>query len=190
MPRVQKGTKFRSSYADSNPLWVVRRRIRSGVFECEILNEPIEVDGKTYDSDWVGTVRTFTREHIETALAFAEWQRGLRTAHESFYDGLELGRVVHYHNAFGKFIRCEVVVAPAGERGLEEGEKCLRRLALVGEWNKYELEEDGYHIKTIKKGALFKPSSDCIYENPKAVSTRGHGDPAKKPALKLKEGAA
>jgi hypothetical protein len=178
-----RGKKFRTSFADANVLWRVSRRIRTGVYECVVVNEPIKIRGKTYDSDFAGTTRIFAREEIEVALVREEWERGLQDAHEAYYESLKLGQIVHYHGGFGKFIRCEVVMSPAGK-------KCLRRLALVADWNSDELEGDSYQAQAIKKGKLFRPAASNIYENPKARSARSFGDPAKKPALKLKEGAA
>ena len=67
MKIVPHKTKFRAYYADSNPLWVVvekRGRGPRGVWLCEVVNEPEEINGEMYDSDYLGRQDVFTTEDI------------------------------------------------------------------------------------------------------------------------------
>ena len=182
MPHVLKGKTFRSPVADANPTWKVLRQVRPGVFECEAVDDP----------DFAGVTKRFLREEIEGRM---EWEAAWAVhmaKHEAFYQQLELGTVVHYHNAFGQFVRAEVVVAEdVNEHDhpcIEVGERCLRYVALVGSWKGYDLRPGSYHWKAVKYGARFKPNAGCIYENPaSSVGTREHGDPAQLEALELPE---
>ena len=119
---------------------------------------------------------------LATVRAMVEHERKMRHHLEhanDFYKGLEAGSIVHYHNGFKEFIRCEVVEAPDDEACVraEKGERCLRPLALVGGWGSYALLADAYHMRMIREGSLFKPSASCIYENPEAKQVRRHEDP-------------
>jgi len=174
-----KGKQFRSVIADANVLWEVKRTIRSGVYECEAVNEPIEYKGQMLDSDYAGHIKRFMREDIEHSLRMAEFFEKSQREHEDFYTSLGDHQVVHYHHSGGAFIRCYAVTAgPRHELDhecVEEGERALEIVALVGEWRSYDLRPDGYHIKRV--GRLFKPNASCIWENPKAPCRKRGGDP-------------
>jgi len=97
------------------------------------------------------------------------------------YNHVAPGDTVHYHDAFGQFVRCEVVVAQDniedGILSLEKGEICLRPVALVGNWRGHDLRHDSYHVRRIREGGVFKPNGSCIWENPKAPCRRRFDDP-------------
>lgn len=121
---------------------------------------------------------------LATVRRMVEAERKMREYFEradDFYEELEVGQIVHYHDAFGQFVRCEVVVAPDDEACVhaEKGEKCLREIALVGNWKDRDLRSDSYHMRGVREGHLFKPSAGCIYENPEATNARRHGDPSR-----------
>jgi hypothetical protein len=174
-----KGKRFRSVVADCNCLWEIKGSRGRGVFECEVVNEPIEIDGETYDSDFAGRRDVFTREHIEAAIAMEEfWQRS-HDAHEEFYASLGDHQIVHYHDGFGQYVRCHAVKAPhdVPDADIKKGDRCLLEVALVGNWRKFDLRPDGYHARGIREGRLFKPNASNIYENPKASVRQKHPDP-------------
>jgi predicted RNA-binding protein with EMAP domain len=52
-------TTFRATHADGNPLWLVKAHQGRDTYLCEVVNEPIEVNGKTYDGEWAGTRKAF-----------------------------------------------------------------------------------------------------------------------------------
>ena len=56
--RVKKGMQFRSTLADGNPLWVVKRSL-GGAWLCEVVDEPIEIDGKVWTGDFAGAEKSF-----------------------------------------------------------------------------------------------------------------------------------
>jgi hypothetical protein len=134
-------------------------------------------DGYSIESALIrGLTLTDVRKMVER-------ERALRHFFEhtnDFYDELEVGQVVHYHNGFKEFVRCEVVEAPDDDACVhaEKGERCLRPVALVGGWGTHDLRSDGYHMKGVREGRLFKPNASCIYENPEATQVRRHEDPA------------
>lgn len=173
-----KGKRFRSAIADCNCLWEVKGSRGRGVFECEVVNEPVEIDGKTYDSDFAGRVDVFTREYIEAVLTWEEHAKRIERKHEGFYEGLDDGQVVHYHDGFGAYVRCHVVRAEEdvkGIAGIKKGERCLRKVALVGNWR--HLGSHSYHVKGVEEGRLFKPNASNIWENPEASCRRKQPDP-------------
>lgn len=183
------GKRFRAVYADSNALWEVKRTRGRGVYVCEIVNEPIEYNGRMIDSDYAGTQKLFASEEIQQIEALEELLNKSAEKHEVFYQGLTLGSVVHYHHGFGQFIRCRVVVATGEDIAREEhcsvrlGETCLREEALVGAWRDYELRPGNYHVEGVKKGRIFRPHATNIFENPQAKSVHAHSNPAGLPAL-------
>lgn len=178
--RVLKGKRFRSVIADCNALWEVKRSRGRGVFECEVVNEPIEIGGQTYDGDFAGRVDVFTREHIEGALAMEEFWRRSHDEHEEFYASLGDHQVVHYHDGFGQYVRCHAVTATEdvpGMAGIKKGDRCLKEVALVGNWRKHNLNPGDWHVRGVLEGRLFKPNASNIYENPKASVSQRHPDP-------------
>jgi len=178
--RRLKGKRFRSVIADCNALWEVKGSRGRGVFECEVVNEPWEHEGQTYDGDFAGRVGVFTREHIEAALAMEEfWQRS-HDEHEEFYASLGDHQVVHYHDGFGQYIRCHAVTATEdvpGMAGIKKGDRCLREVALVGAWRAHNLNPGDHHVRGVLEGRLFKPNASNIWENPKASVRDRHPDP-------------
>lgn len=178
------GRQFRSPIADCNPLWEVKSSRGRGAFICEVVNEPFEIDGKTFDGEYAGRRQTFGVEEIERSLRVAEFWAKSRREHEDFYDSLAFGEIVHYDDGFGNFVRCEVVTAANLRKGfdhpcVEDGEKCLKELALVGNWRDYDLRSDSYHMRGVREARLFKPNASCIWENPDAACRKKHSDPSK-----------
>jgi hypothetical protein len=171
------GKQFRSVIADCNALWVVKSARGRGAYICEVVNEPFEIDGKTFDGDYAGQRRTFGREEIEAALQWQAYTEASWKKHTDFYDDLALGQIVHYHDGFGQYVRCEVVTADNPRKDIDhpsvsDGEKCLKELALVGNWAFYDAQSDSYHVRGIRQGRLFKPNASNIWENPE-FNTRG-----------------
>ena len=180
--KIGKGTKFHARYTDANPEWTVLRAVRRGVFECIVADR---------NADCGGMKKLFTREEIAGALQrAAAWDR-MQDAHEAFYASLRPGQIVHYHNGFREFIRCEVVrleTALVLDRfsRFEAGTHMLRPIALVGTWHDFDLRPDSYQVKKIREGSLFKPHATNIYENTD-TRIRPPQDPSGLPAIVLPE---
>lgn len=172
MTYIKKGTRFRSIIADGNALWEVTRSRGDDVYEAVVVNEPIEINGKLYDSDFVGTVDVFTGDRIRQILRFAEAWSGLAKKGSDYYESLSIGDVVHYHNAFGQYIRCEVVKAHDDET--DSMQAMLKPIALVGNWKAQDLPRrwaDGrvnepYYVKKVRSAEPFRPNASNLYENP------------------------
>jgi len=77
---------------------------------------------------------------------------------------LEDHSVLHYHDGFGQFIRCEVVVAEEDRDHIKKGDKCLKETALVGKWKPHDLRSDSYRMKCIREGRVMLPNVSNIYE--------------------------
>jgi hypothetical protein len=176
--------------ANSNALWEVKRSRGRGVFECEIVNEPIEINGRMIEGDYAGVRKLFDAREIEAA---SRWQELEAADHEAFYEGLRVGEIVHYHDGFGQYVRCEVVIAetvrPVDHPSIKAGEKCLREIALVGAWREYDLWADSYHARGVREQRLFHPNASCIWENPKFARREGPrtlSDPTAMPALDIR----
>lgn len=174
------GKQFRSGIGDCNALWEVKSSRGRGAYICMVVNEPWEYEGKTFDSDYAGQTRTFGLEEIEGSLRMDAFFAEGRRQHQDFYDSLALGQIVHYHDGFGQYIRCEVVTADMPRKHIDAnvsaGEKCLKEMALVGNWRESDLRSDGYHMRGIRQARLFKPNASNIWESPK-FERHGRTDP-------------
>jgi hypothetical protein len=157
--RIRVGTRFSYAYLDSEPTWEVVEVLRRGVYRCHVVAD-----------EWQGTERVFAREEVERALALQARQEEDDRRQKDFYASLEMGQVVHYHDGFGCFIRCEVVRAPEGDRFVRAGDICLREIALVGAWRAYDLEPDSFRRRSL--GKLMRPHALNVYENPRATDPR------------------
>ena len=187
--RVKKGMQFRSTLADGNPLWEVKRSLGGEPIEpeeawlCEVVDEPIEIDGKVYESDFAGAQQSFLSREILAANAYEDMFKDMRSDHDRFYASLDEGDIVHYNNGFKNFVRCEIVF------DADEQKNKLKPIALVGEWRDYDLPKrqangevyNGYHVQQIIDGSTFEPNAGCIFE----AGTNHSDDPRSLPPIDL-----
>jgi len=146
-------TKFNSTYADSNPEWIVLRK-EGRNYLCCVTEESM---------DWEGTEKVFRPEEILQSLRFTENFKKTMDENERFYNNLQLGQVVHYYHGFKCWIRCVVVT--------DEGKKKLKPTALLGDWKPFDLSRrnngvvvDSYHVECIRNEELMTPHISNIYE--------------------------
>jgi hypothetical protein len=171
---VKIGTTFRYTHADSNPLWKVVASKGRGCWVAEIVNEPVEIDGKLIDSDWVGHTKVFGNEEIASAVKSDNFWKQSRDSHAGFYASLKVGQIVHYCNGFEDYVRCEVVNV--------DGKNLLKPIGLVGKWGTHNLPSrnpDGsiyysYHAGMIVKGSTFEPNYSNIVESPSHRARPGY----------------
>jgi hypothetical protein len=160
------GQTFRSTVADGNPLWKVISKSGPDAYLCEVVNEPYEVNGRTYDGEFAGLQDVFLTKNIKRNI---QWQhnwdglvnsRATNTAR--FYSMLKENDVVHYHDGFSKFIRCKV-----------RADKQLIPVGFVGNWQDYDVKPirrpDGslyksYWLQRINKGEPFQPPASNLWE--------------------------
>jgi hypothetical protein len=175
--RVTKGMQFRHVYADSNALWEVVKRVGDAVWECEIVGEPIEINGEIYQGDYVGQVDVFKSELILRSIELSSLFQNIHEKSDNFIDGLESGKIVHYDSSFGQYVRCEIVDSNEFTDDKKRPEitgKALKPIALVGNWHKRDLPHRTctgqvyypYHSQNIIDGTIFRPNAGCIYEYP------------------------
>jgi hypothetical protein len=172
---------FRSAYADSNALWKVIKKKSGDVYLCEIVNEPVEYDGKVFDGDYAGTQKVFLAQEVERSINFERVFDKIRQNHDEYYDSLVEGQIVHYHNGFGEYVRCRV-----------NQDNKLVPFALVGNWRSHDLPKylpDGtvylpYRCKQIASQTPFKPNASNIFEYPE-FSDKNKFDPTNAPEVNI-----
>ena len=189
---VRIGTQFRSVVADANVLFQVTKRVATGVYEAVGMDEPSEIDGRSYHSDFAGAVKVFQAREILASKGMEEFFKRSANETEDFFAGLSVGQTIHYHNGFNQFVRCQVVIA---ETVHSEGKKvkAIKPVALVGNWSKNDLPSrhvDGsvynpYHVKCILEGSAFQPNASCICEAPGYSTRPVEQDPRTLPAIDL-----
>jgi hypothetical protein len=143
-------TKFRSSYADANPEWLVIEKRGRGTWLAEIVDCP----------DYSGTQAAFTTEQIEGSRRMSSMFSKLVSDSDKFLDNLATGSFVHYRNS-GNYVRCQVTA-----------DKQLLPVAIVGEWAPYDLPRRmadgeiyyGYHVDSIRNKKTFRPNASHLYE--------------------------
>lgn len=177
------GERVKWSAADGYAVYIITKQ-RPLTLAHVALGDAYQANG--------ATIRGFRLQDAKAQVrADRKWQTYMdekARAHEDFYAGLSVGDVVHYHNSFGEFIRCKVVVAGENEKGhpgLVKGEKCLRPIELVGAWRSYDLLPTSYHVRQIREGEVCKPGHNNVYEAD-ATLQKEHGDPAKMEAIVIK----
>lgn len=139
------------------------------------------------------TIRGFrlqdAKAQVESDRKWKAYADERRRTHKDFYEGLNVGAVVHYHNSFGQFVRCQVVIAPVatdGHGSFKKGDKVLKQVALVGNWRAHDLHPDSYHRRSIREGTLMRPGAQNVYECSEADDARCHGDPRGMEAIEFK----
>lgn len=175
-------TTFRYHHADGNPLWRVIRKSGPESYVCRVENEKIVIDGEEYDSDWAGTEKAFLATDILRSIGMDKLFDGMRNEHDDYFKSLKPGQTVHYHNGFGNYVRCTVVV--------KDGANVLKPFALVGAWRSHDLPrrlQDGslsyaHYPKMIADGETFTPNYSNIYETGKVEK---QPDPRNMPVIDL-----
>lgn len=135
-----------------------------------------------------GVNKNTVRSQIMRDRAFA----AMRDTNKEFYDSLKVGQIVHYHSAFGEYVRCEVVRGTSVHQpGAEQN--VLKPVALVGAWRAYDLPRRmpdgsvnyGHHVESIRDGGkTMTPHESCIWESPR-YARRDEKDPSKMEPLSL-----
>jgi hypothetical protein len=187
MNKVKVGMRFRSCYADSNPLWEVKRSRGQRAWECEIVNEPFNINGKLIDSDWAGTRKLFDSSEILRSVDYEKSLKQSLDESDEFYKN-NVGQIVHYHNGFGAYVRCEVVDEEC--KGLRPS---LKPIALVGKWQSYDLPrrrpdgivDHGYYANMMLEKTLFHPHVSNIYEFPQYSRQNTEPNPKNLPPIDL-----
>ena len=128
-----------------------------------------------YHAAGIGGSGRVDRTLVERCIGMDDLWEESGDEHEAFYEGLTIGDIVHYHDGFSQFIRCEVVAST------EEKSVCgkvLKPIGLVGEWFKHQpLSRGCYHVKQVLEGKAFTPHASNVYESPGYRSA--NGDPTK-----------
>lgn len=196
--KVKRGIEFRSAYADSNALWRVAS-VDGKYAECVIVNEPFELpNGTVISGDYAGVRKPFFVDDVKRILEYEARLRASLDENEAWFDSLTPGQIVHYHNGFGEFVRCEVVRLTedmrSGPSEYKAGQTVLQPIALVGNW-RHDLpwiDDEGverypYHAeKVVNRTGAWRPHQSCVFESP--AYSKGYsrnGDPTGLPALDL-----
>jgi len=172
------GTEFRSSYADSNPLWKVIRSRGRGVYLCRVIDS----------YDYLGVEEVFTKEKILAILDWDERTNSRDFQKDEWYETLQPGEIIHYDNGFRQFVRCRVVRM--------DGQNRLMPIGLVdnGQWDTHDLpnrRETGeiyypYHANKIReqnREDAWQPDFHCCFECP--GYTKSDQDPSEMPLIDL-----
>lgn len=133
------------------------------------------------------TIRGLTVADVRKQQAFDKMWKDMGDRSDSFFEGLRLGSVVHYHHAFGEYVRCEVVLRK------DDGKKALLPLALVGDWRQHDLPRRmpdgtvrmGHHAEKIASRDAFRPHASCVFEYPGYSRREGTPDPRGLPEVDL-----
>lgn len=133
------------------------------------------------------TIRGFrlqdARARVEADRRWKAREEAELRQREEFFSNLAVGAIVHVHNSFGQFVRCEVVAAAEDQensygQGFKKGDHVLKPVALVGPWKKWDLSPDSYHAQRIKNGDVYRPRLENVYEAfGVSKDMRRHADP-------------
>lgn len=116
---------------------------------------------------------------VEAQVADRRDQRASANAAEQWRASLGAGEVLHYHHAFGRFVRCAVV-----EVG---GHNALVPVALVGPWDERDLDPRGHWPTKIRERDAWWPHEGNIYEYPAALLRERYPDPGAVEPLAIPE---
>lgn len=149
---LEKGATFTAAYADGNALWRMDYEPADGIWICTIV-EPRE---------YAGTSTPYFASYIEDCMALEELFGKFTVANAVYYGSLKPGDVAHYHDGFGRFVRC--VVTDTGS---------LLPVGLVGRWSSNDSEvtrspagfvHRPYWPEKILDGEDFVPDASNIWE--------------------------
>lgn len=176
--RVVVGTQFRSPIADGLALWEVDR-VDDDIARCHVVNERWQIPGTDTwcDSDHAGLERPFNVTEIRRTLELDARLRSLLADRKGWWAGVQPGTILHYHDAFGRYLRGVVVDV--------DGTHEFKPTAMVGLWSQgdvvrvdqYGEAVYGYHAKKILEGSSWQPDAACMFEHPQ-FTPRKPGNPA------------
>lgn len=186
--RVKVGSTFRDLITDTNALFEVTH-IDGRHVRAVVVNEPIELNGVTIDSDHAGTVKSFLVRDVETKIT-ADLHRLAYRDHvtaeaDRFWNTVAVGTTLHIHNGFDTWIRGSVV--------LDAGQKRFMPESLVGAWSKSDLPQrrpDGttylpYMVARIANKESSIPNLSNVFESGQMRHKPTHESPATLPAICL-----
>jgi hypothetical protein len=164
-----KGKRFKISVADGYAVYEV---VRVGPRKTTVRwvdDKEINPDG--YISRVIGKKGSMDSQIVLTKVCLEEDINKSSDKNVKMLDSLEIGSIVHYHNGFNHWVRCEVVMPPKGHK-LDDGQKCLKPIALLGDWKPRDLEWNAHYVKNIKNESLFRPHMSNIWKfhNPHKVN--------------------
>lgn len=143
-----------------------------------------------YQAD-AATVRGVNKNTVRSQIMRERAFTNMRDTNKEFYDSLEVGQTVHYHSAFGEYVRCEVVRGTSVHQpGVEQN--VLKPVALVGAWRAYDLPRRmpdgsvnyGHQVESIREGKTMTPHESCVWESPR-YSRRDEKDPSEMEPISL-----
>lgn len=176
------GKRFRSTIADCSCLFEVVRSESFRSYVCVVINEPVSFEGRTFDSDYAGQQRFFSKKNVAEMVCSTEHYERMRNAHNGFYETLPVGSIAHYHYGFNCFFRCEVVQLTTervvGMDLFPAGSKALKLIAFVGPWHDNDLMSASIYTRQIQDGHLIRPHVSNVFEAP-SFSHPGMSDPRK-----------
>jgi len=156
MPVKLVGKTFYETVADARVCYRVVAEAANGIYRCV-----------SKDEDYGGTVLK-SKAQLQLILKHEKMLKAIDKESEEYVESLNVGDVVHYHDGFNIFFRCEVVDSDK----LWFGRKiALKQLALVGTVRDFDLPRvmnGEVYIPHMAKGVLeqhiFTPHPSNIYE--------------------------
>jgi len=159
--------------------------VNDGVFKFEIesVRNGVVTAVCEPNNEWGIDTKVFTVEEVVSSIKREAVFERYSNVDREFWDGAEDGEILHYHNGFGQFVRCEVYTNEA------DGEKYMRPIALVGDWHSRDLAyrdstgevRYGYHARSIiepKEGKNWRSQLGNIYELMDDEQRAKYQDPA------------
>jgi hypothetical protein len=152
---VRIGTTFNYTYADSKPKWKVKSKRGASTWQCEVVG-----------GEWQGAKKVFGSEEIENARRVDAIWKAIDRESKDWWASRKIGETLHYHNAFGQYIRGTVIN--------QQGKNMLLPLALVGSWAAHDLPSRGrdgevrlsYTVRKIRAGEAWQPNEGSVFESP------------------------
>lgn len=152
-------------------------------------NNPLTLQHVPYGDGYQAneaTIRGVNKNTVRTQLKRDRMFEAIEDTNKIFYNSLKLGQIVHYNSSFGSYYRCEVVWGkPKGGFTTNTDQKCLKPVALVGDWREYDLPTRmpdgsvrlGHAAESVRDGMLFTPHESCIWESPRCARRSTDKDP-------------
>lgn len=164
MARPYLGLKFQSPVHGEYPTWRIVAQVDVWRWTAEI----VDADNPAL----LGRRSEFTIEAIDSLAASTAAAAVVTRETDEWYRLAPDGAVVHYHHAFGAYIRCVVV--------LDAGVRQLKPIALVGDWSEHDLASTFRRIFDGWPLAPFRPHPTLLYEHPEfaGVARRRTANPA------------
>lgn len=181
------GKQFYMLHADSNIRMTVIQKQAPDIYLC----------ASDEDCDYGYIEKLMSASQLKAIIEYDTQMKQLENKEDAWLVALPIGSIVHYHDGFGQYVRCEVITLPKNSKvfkgwendGWHKAGKALKAIALVGNYRERDLPRIlnhevniPYNAKRVLENDIFTCHVSNLYEY---SSSKNDADPTNMTPIKI-----